>query len=88
MPRKTIANFELEYLQIMDETGSVDQELMPKIEKERLKELYKTMLLARTFDTKLYRINLKRMKKICRINRPKGFRKSMKNVIMGRERPY
>jgi len=37
---------------------------------------------------KLYKINLKRMKKIRRINRPKGFKKSMKNVIMGRERPY
>ena len=53
MPRKTIAKFELEYLQIMDEKGSIDSELMPKIEKERLKELYKIMLLARTFDTKL-----------------------------------
>lgn len=53
MPRKTIAEFKVEYLQILDENGTVDKKLLPKITKETLLKMYRTMLTTRKFDEKL-----------------------------------
>ena len=53
MPKKTIATFKIEYLQIMDETGKTDKKLMPKISNELLIDMYKKMVLSRRFDEKM-----------------------------------
>ncbi len=53
MTKQTIAEFKIEYLQILDEKGNVDKALMPKISKEIILKLYKTMVFARKFDDKL-----------------------------------
>ncbi len=53
MPRKTIAEFKIDWLQIMDEKGNVDKKLMPKIKKDKILKMYKAMITARRFDEKL-----------------------------------
>ncbi len=53
MPKKIIANFKIEYLQILDENGRCDGKLMPKeINKEMIKDMYKWMVISRAFDEK------------------------------------
>ena len=52
MPKKTIKTFKLEYLQILDENGRCDKKLMPKLSAVQIKELYRSMVLVRTFDNK------------------------------------
>lgn len=45
---------EVEYLQIMDENGNVDEALMPKdIDDGKITEMYKYMMLARALDAKM-----------------------------------
>jgi pyruvate dehydrogenase E1 component alpha subunit len=53
MPRKTAAEFKVDYVQILDENGNADKKLMPKISKETVLKIYKTMMQARRFDEKL-----------------------------------
>ena len=53
MPKKTIATFKIEYLQIMDENGKVDNKLMPKIPEQQLIDMYKKMVLSRKLDEKM-----------------------------------
>ena len=48
--RKVAAAFEIPYLQILDEEGSADQELMPRLSGERIKELFEWMVFTRIFD--------------------------------------
>lgn len=62
MPRKTIAKFELEHLQILDETGKLDAELEPKLEDDYLLELYRWMVLSRKGDERM--LNLQRQGRI------------------------
>ncbi|MBS3131747.1 pyruvate dehydrogenase (acetyl-transferring) E1 component subunit alpha [Candidatus Woesearchaeota archaeon] len=62
MVRKVIEKFEVEYLQVMDEQGNVDNSLMPKISDEQVKWMYETMVLSRTFDDKAF--NLQRQGRI------------------------
>lgn len=54
MVKKVIQNFEVEYLQILDENGKVDEKLMPKLSNKQIKELYEMMVLVRTFDDKAF----------------------------------
>ncbi len=53
MPKKTIAEFKVEYMQILDDKGNCDKKLMPKLSKDQIKEMYKNMVLSRIFDEKL-----------------------------------
>ncbi len=50
MPKEVIAKFSVSYLQILDENGKVDKKLEPKLSAEQLKELFRLMVLERTFD--------------------------------------
>ncbi|MFQ5928624.1 MAG: pyruvate dehydrogenase (acetyl-transferring) E1 component subunit alpha [Acidobacteriota bacterium] len=57
MPKKKISlGYEIDYLSILDEKGKVDQKLEPKIPKEDLLKLYRTMLLSREFDERMLRM--------------------------------
>jgi len=48
--QKTVANFSVKYVQILDEKGNVDKKLEPKLTPQQLKDLYKWMIVERTFD--------------------------------------
>lgn len=50
--KKVIQKFEIEYVQVLDEDGKVDKNLMPKLSEKQIKELYETMILVRAFDEK------------------------------------
>ncbi len=54
MVKKVVGNFKIEYLQVLDENGKVDEELMPKLSDKQIKELYELMVLGRTFDDKAF----------------------------------
>lgn len=53
---KIIANFSVDYLQVMDENGAVDKELMPKLSPAEIKALYEYMVLTRVFDDKAIKL--------------------------------
>lgn len=50
MTKETIAKFQIEYLQILDENGKADSKLEPELSAAQLKELFRLMILERTFD--------------------------------------
>lgn len=54
MVKKVVHNFEVEYLQVLDENGNADEKLMPKLSSKQIKEIYETMVLVRTFDDKAF----------------------------------
>lgn len=54
MVKKVIKNFEVEYLQVMDENGNADESLMPKLSDKQIKEIYEMMVLVRAFDDKAF----------------------------------
>ena len=54
MVKKVIKNFEVEYLQVLDENGNVDEKLMPKLTDKQIRELYELMIIGRTFDDKSF----------------------------------
>ena len=54
MVKKVINQSQTEYLQVLDENGNADEELMPKLNSNQIKELYEFMVLARTFDDKSF----------------------------------
>ncbi|MFY9270956.1 MAG: pyruvate dehydrogenase (acetyl-transferring) E1 component subunit alpha [Candidatus Manganitrophaceae bacterium] len=58
MPKKTLKEFKVEFLQIIDETGRVDRTLLPPLDQKEIKHLYEVMVLSRTFDEKA--LNLQR----------------------------
>ena len=60
--KKTIAEFKVEYIQVLDEKGNVDKELMPKLSDKQIKEMYEKMVLVRTFDEKA--LNMQRQGRI------------------------
>lgn len=62
MPKKIIAKFSVEHLQILDEKGNVDKKLMPKLTNDQIKQLYRFMALTRAFDIKAW--NLQRQGRI------------------------
>ncbi|MFQ5620362.1 MAG: pyruvate dehydrogenase (acetyl-transferring) E1 component subunit alpha [Candidatus Nanoarchaeia archaeon] len=53
MPLKTIAKFEVQYLQVLDEKGKVDSKLMPKVPDKTVLKWYRDMVLARKFSDKM-----------------------------------
>jgi pyruvate dehydrogenase E1 component alpha subunit len=53
---KVIGNFDVKYLQVLDETGKVDAKLMPKIPSEVIKKIYEYMVLTRVFDAKALKL--------------------------------
>jgi pyruvate dehydrogenase E1 component alpha subunit len=56
MPKTLIETFSVEWLQILNEDGNCDEELRPSLDHEQVKELYKSMVLARTFDEKAFKL--------------------------------
>ncbi len=54
MPKKVLKEFKIEYLQIMDEEGNVDEPLMPKLSNEEIKRMYEMLVLIRAFDQKAF----------------------------------
>jgi pyruvate dehydrogenase E1 component alpha subunit len=63
MPRKAIKlPDQIDYLSILDESGSLDVALEPKISAPQLMRLFRTMLLERHFDQRL--LNLQRQGRI------------------------
>lgn len=53
MPRKVLAQFEVDYLQILDENGTVDTALLPPLTKEQIITMYRTMVIARVLDNRM-----------------------------------
>ena len=53
MPLKEISNHRVSYLQILDESGVADQELVPDLEEQELVRLYRGMSLARAVDERM-----------------------------------
>lgn len=45
-----IAKFKVRYVQVVDEKGVVDKKLEPKLSSQELRDLYKWMVIERTFD--------------------------------------
>ncbi|MBS3083800.1 pyruvate dehydrogenase (acetyl-transferring) E1 component subunit alpha [Candidatus Pacearchaeota archaeon] len=56
MMEKTIAKFDVLYLQILDENGDCDEKNKPKITDEVLKEMYRFLILTRAFDDKALKL--------------------------------
>lgn len=48
--QKIAGKFTVKYLQVIDENGNSDRKLEPKLSGQQLRELYKWMVLERTFD--------------------------------------
>lgn len=63
MPRKTISSdYDIDYLEILDEDGEVDEDLVPDFDPELLIRGYRAMVLARRFDEQ--RLKLQRSGRI------------------------
>lgn len=56
MPRTTIKRFEVERLQILDERGNCDEELRPPLSDASLRRLYESMVIARAFDERAFKL--------------------------------
>ena len=54
MPKRVLKEFKVEYLQILDENGSCDEALMPKLSNDDIKKLYEMLVLIRVFDQKAF----------------------------------
>jgi pyruvate dehydrogenase E1 component alpha subunit len=54
MVKKIVGKFEIEYFQILDESGKVDSKLMPPLSKSIIKLMYEQMILLRAFDEKSF----------------------------------
>ncbi len=56
MPRKSIAKFSVEYLQILDENGKLDAKLDPGLSEKEAVEMYRWMRLARELDERMLKL--------------------------------
>lgn len=56
MMEKDIADFEVDYLQILNENAECDLKLKPKISDDILKEMYRFLILTRAFDDKALKL--------------------------------
>ncbi|MGD9253758.1 MAG: pyruvate dehydrogenase (acetyl-transferring) E1 component subunit alpha [Holophagae bacterium] len=56
MPRTRVYEAVTERLEILDTEGRVDDSLMPEIDPGRIRELYRDMVLMRTFDEKALKL--------------------------------
>ncbi len=70
MPIKTLEEFTVQQLQILDETGKVDSDLVPDLSDENLKKLYHAMTLSRMADARM--LNLQRQGRLGTIPVNKG----------------
>lgn len=52
MPRKRIQQFNVEWLQILDEGGQSDTALLPSLSPKEIQSLYEWMVMSRVFDEK------------------------------------
>jgi pyruvate dehydrogenase E1 component alpha subunit len=50
MPEKTIESFKVKFLQVLDQDGNADKDLMPALGPEDIKKIYGHMVLSRSFD--------------------------------------
>ena len=56
MPRTRVYEAVTERLEILDTEGRVDDTLMPEIDPSRIRDLYRDMVLMRTFDEKALKL--------------------------------
>ena len=56
MPRKNVARFAVERLQILDDEGKLDRKLEPDLDDDRLRALYRAMVLAREADQRMLKL--------------------------------
>lgn len=56
MPKKTVGDFRIEWLQILDEHGTCDESLRPPLTDKEIKKLYQWLVLARAFDDKAFKL--------------------------------
>jgi pyruvate dehydrogenase E1 component alpha subunit len=56
MPKKTVQSFSVEWLQILDELGNCEEALRPPLNQDEIKKLYESMVLARVFDEKAFKL--------------------------------
>jgi pyruvate dehydrogenase E1 component alpha subunit len=56
MPRTKVYEAVTERLEILDTEGRVDSDLMPEIDPSRIRDLYRDMVLMRTFDSKALKL--------------------------------
>ena len=56
MPRKKILDMSVDWLQILDPDGNVDESLEPHLDSELLEKFYRTMVLTRLFDDKALKL--------------------------------
>ena len=56
MPKTLAKNFRIEWLQILDEHGNCDQSLRPSLTDEQIKLLYESLVFARAFDEKAFKL--------------------------------
>jgi pyruvate dehydrogenase E1 component alpha subunit len=56
MPRKTLAEFKVESLQVLDEHGNVDAKLEPDLAADELLRLYRGMVRARELDQRMLKL--------------------------------
>ncbi len=50
MPEKTLKTFGVDYLQVLDETGALDEALLPPLSDEDLLRAYRAMVFSRAFN--------------------------------------
>jgi pyruvate dehydrogenase E1 component alpha subunit len=70
MPLKTIDDFSIQQLHILDENGTVDTDLEPDLGEDELKKLYQAMTLSRMADARM--LNLQRQGRLGTIPVNKG----------------
>jgi len=56
MPKTTIGDFKIERLQILDEHGRCDEALRPSLSDAQIKKLYESLVFARAFDEKAFKL--------------------------------
>lgn len=56
MPQEVYANYSIRKLSILDKDGKADEKLLPKLSPVQLKEMYTFMVLARTLDDKILKL--------------------------------
>src|SRR4051812_16136902 len=56
MPKTTVREFKIEWLQVLDEHGKCDEQLRPPLTDSQIKELYEWLVFARAFDEKAYKL--------------------------------
>lgn len=56
MPIKTVKNFEVKYMQILDENGKCDEKLRPKLKPNEIKRIYESMVLSRNYDDRALKL--------------------------------